>query len=276
MSIFKSAAVVVLMCFFGMTSANAQTDAEGSRDHPLVTRMPGYYIDTYRVEEFAGFDPTVIGGNEVRWEGKKYSISYARKEDATVVSTLQIVRNYENALKKAGATILGGDERRLASELRKGGAMSGVYIECFNDGRSYDVTIVESQAMRQDVIADASAMGNDIAATGKTIIYGIYFDTGSATIKPESEPALAEMTKLLKNSPTLKVYIVGHTDNTGALELNLKLSADRAESVVKALVAGGIVQGRLKAAGVGPYCPIGSNGTEQGKAQNRRVELVQQ
>jgi hypothetical protein len=74
-SIFKSAAVVVLMCFFGMTSANAQIDVEGSRDHPLVTRMPGYYIAVYRVEEFAGFDPTVIGGKEVRWEGKKYSIS---------------------------------------------------------------------------------------------------------------------------------------------------------------------------------------------------------
>jgi len=92
----------------------------------------------------------------------------------------------------------------------------------------------------------------------------------------ESEPALTEMTKLLKNSPTLKAYIVGHTDTVGTLELNLKLSADRAESVVKALVARGIVPGKLKAAGVGPYCPIGSNGTEQGKTQNRRVELVQQ
>jgi outer membrane protein OmpA-like peptidoglycan-associated protein len=268
--------MVALMCFFGMTSASAQKDVDQSRDHPLITRMPGYYIDGYRVDEFAGFDPTVIGGKEVHWEGKKYSISYARQEGATVVSPLQIVRNYQNALKKVGATILGGDERRVASELRKSGAMSGVYIECFNEGRSYEVTIVESQAMSQDVIADADAMGKDIAATGKTIIYGIYFDTGSATIKPESEPALAEMTKLLKNSPTLKAYIVGHTDNTGALELNLKLSADRADSVVKALVAGGIVSGRLKAAGVGPYCPIGSNGTEQGKAQNRRVELVQQ
>jgi len=261
-SIHRSAAVVVLMCFFGMTSASAQKDVQESRDHPLVTRMPGYYIDSYHVEEFAGFDPTVIGGKEVHWEGKKYSISYYQKEDATAVSTLQIVRNYQNALKKVGATILGGDERRLASELRKNGALSGVYIECFNDGRNYDVTIIESQAMRQDVTADAAAMGKDIAATGKVIIYGIYFDTGSATIKPESGPALTEMIKLLKNSPTLKAYIVGHTDNTGALEINLKLSSDRAESVVKALVAGGIVPSRLKAAGVGPYCPIGSNGTE--------------
>lgn len=154
--------------------------------------------------------------------------------------------------------------------------MAGVYVEAFNDGRSYEVTIVETQAMRQDVTADAAAMGKDIAATGKTVIYGIYFDTGSAAVKPESEPALTEMTKLLKTSPNLKAYIVGHTDNAGTRELNLKLSADRADSVVKALIAHGIASGRLKAAGVGPYCPIGPNGSEEGRAQNRRVELVQQ
>lgn len=276
MNMYRSAVAIVLICFFGVMAAGAQKDVDQSRDHPLVTRMPGYYIDGYRVEEFAGFDPTVIGGDEVHWEGKKYSISYARQEEAAEVSTLQIVRNFQNALKKAGATILGSDERRLASELRKNGAMAGVYIECFNEGRGYEVTIVESQAMRQDVTADAAAMGKDLAATGKTIIYGIYFDTGSAAIKPESGPALAEMTKLLKSTPALKAYVIGHTDNSGALEFNLKLSADRAESVVKALAAGGIAPGRLRAAGVGPYCPIGSNGTEPGKARNRRVELVQQ
>jgi outer membrane protein OmpA-like peptidoglycan-associated protein len=276
MGICKLAVVVGFTVLLSTTSASAQKDVEGSQDHPLVTRMPDYYIDDYKAEEFAGFDPTVIGGKEVHWEGKKYTISYSRKEGAVAVSELQITRNYQNALKEAGATILGGDERRVAAELRKGGAMSGVYVECFNGGRNYQVTIVEVQGLRQDVTADAAAMGRDIAATGKTIIYGIYFDTGSATIKSESEPALAEMTNLLKNSPTLKAYVVGHTDNAGTLELNLKLSADRADAVVKALVARGIAPGRLKAAGVGPYCPIGSNSSEQGKAQNRRVELVQQ
>jgi OOP family OmpA-OmpF porin len=276
MRICKLAAVAVFMAFMGATSVWAQNDVEGSRDHPLMTRMPGYVIAGYTVEEFAGFDPTVIGGKSVHWEGKKYSISYAQKEGAARTSTLQIVRNYQNALKSVGATVLGFDERRLATELRKGGAMAGVYVEAFNEGRSYEVTIVETQAMRQDVTADAAAMGKDIAATGKTVIYGIYFDTGAATVKPESEPALTEMTKLLKNSPNLKAYIVGHTDNAGTLELNLKLSTDRAGSVVKALIAHGIAAGRLKAAGVGPYCPIGPNSSEEGRAQNRRVELVQQ
>jgi OOP family OmpA-OmpF porin len=276
MRIRSLSAYIFLLALMGTASSRAQQDAKESQDHPLVTRMPGFYIDGYTVEEFAGFEPTVVGGKEVHWEGKKFSISYALKEGATAVSMLQISRNYQNALKSAGAVILGGDERRVAAEIRKGGATAGIYVESFNEGRVYSVTIVEMQAMRQDVTADAAAMGKDIAATGKTLIYGIYFDTGSAVIKAESEPALVQMTNLLKNRPTLKVYVVGHTDSAGALDLNIKLSADRADAVVKALIARGIAATRLKATGVGPYCPVSSNASEQGKAQNRRVELVEQ
>jgi outer membrane protein OmpA-like peptidoglycan-associated protein len=256
--------------------ARAQQDAPNSQDHPFVTRMPNYYISDYSVQEFAAFDPTVIGGKPAHWEGKMYSIAYSRKEGAAAVSMLQIVRNYEAALKRVGGSVLGGDERRTTAEIRKGGAMTGVYVEAFNEGRDYQVTIVETGQMRQDVTANAEAMGNDIAATGKAIVQGIYFDTGSAVIKPESEPALAEMAKLLKANPALKAYIVGHTDNVGTLEANLKLSADRADALVKALVVRGIAATRLKASGVGPYSPIASNHDEKGRALNRRVELVEQ
>ncbi len=261
--------------FLAAPAARAQQDTPGSQDHPLITRMPGYSIDSYEVSEFAAFDPTVIDGKDAHWEGKKYKIAYARKEGATVVSSLQIVRNYEAAIAKIGGKRLGGDERRLAAEIRKGGAMTGVYLEVFNDGRNYDVVIVETQAMRQDVTADAAVMGRELTATGKTIVYGIYFDTGSAVIKPESEPAMAEMVKLLKANPALKAFVVGHTDNVGTLEINLKLSADRADALVKALVGRGIEAARLKAAGAGPYSPIASNKDEPGRAQNRRVELVE-
>jgi OmpA-OmpF porin, OOP family len=270
--------VIILATFVAALTtlpAWAQQDAKGSKDHPLVTRMPGFYIDSYEVEEFAAFEPTV-SGKDVHWEGKKYSISYALKDGATAVSMLQITRNYQNALKTAGGILLGGDERRMATEVRKPDAMTGVYVEAFNGGRLYSVTIVESQAMRQDVTADAAAMGKDIAASGKTVVYGIHFDTASAVIKPDSEPALVEMAKLLRNRPELKAYVVGHTDNVGSHDTNLKLSADRADALVRALVGRGITAGRLKAAGVGSYCPVGSNATDQGRAQNRRVELVEQ
>jgi outer membrane protein OmpA-like peptidoglycan-associated protein len=146
----------------------------------------------------------------------------------------------------------------------------------FNEGRDCQLVIVETQAMRQDVTADAAVMGRELKAAGKTIIYGIYFDTGSAVIKPQSEPAIAEMVKMLKAAPTLKAFIVGHTDNVGTLETNLTLSAGRADALVKALVSRGIAAARLKAAGVGPYSPVASNKDEQGRAQNRRVELVEQ
>ena len=260
----------------GGSAARAQEDIKGSQDHPLITRMPGYYISDYKAEKFAAFDPTVIGGKETHWEGKKNTIDYSRKESAPGISTLQIVRNYEAAVKKAGGKVLGGDDRRVAAEIRKGGALTGVYVEAFNDGRDYQLTIVESQAMRQEVTADAAAMGKDLAAAGRTVIQGIYFDTGSAVIKPESEAALAEMVKLMKGTPGLKAAIVGHTDNVGTFDANLKLSTSRAEALVKALVARGIAVGRLKAASVGPYSPIASNREEAGRAQNRRVELVEQ
>jgi outer membrane protein OmpA-like peptidoglycan-associated protein len=189
---------------------------------------------------------------------------------------LQIVRNYQTAINQAGGKVLGGDERRVAAEIRKGGALTGIYVEAFNEGRDYSLTIVESQTMQQEVVADAKVMRNELADTGKTIVTGIYFDTASATIKPESEPALAEMGKLLNGSPELKVYVVGHTDSVGSLESNLKLSSDRAASVVKAITARGVAASRLKSAGVGPYSPVASNDTDEGKAKNRRVELVKQ
>ena len=267
---------IILVSSLTVAVALAQTDVQGSKDHPLVTRMPDYYISKYDVSEFTGFDPTVVGGKDVHWEGKVYSYGYSRKENGRPISMLQIVRNYETAIKQAGGKILGGDGRRVAAEIRKGGALSGVYVEAFNDGRDYNLTIVESQTMQQEVVADAKVMRNELADTGKTIVPGIYFDTASATIKPESEPALAQMVKLLDGSPALKVYVVGHTDSVGSLESNLKLSSDRATSVVKAIAARGIAASRLKSAGVGPYSPVASNDTDGGRAKNRRVELVKQ
>jgi OOP family OmpA-OmpF porin len=268
---------ILFISFLTVRAAFAQTDIEGSKDHPLITRMPDYYISEYTVSEFGAYDPVIIDGSDVHWEGKVYSISYERKEYARPISMLQIVRNYEAAVKKAGGKLLGtGDGRRMAAEIRKNGSLTGIYVEAFNEARNYSLIIVESQAMKQDVVADAKAMSNDLAETGRTTIQGIFFDTGLAIIKPESEPALTEMVKLFKDSPGLKVYVVGHTDNVGSLESNLKLSSDRAASVVKALTGKGVAATSLKSAGAGPYSPVASNDTEEGKTKNRRVEFVKQ
>ncbi|WP_262923050.1 OmpA family protein [Hymenobacter cellulosilyticus] len=102
----------------------------------------------------------------------------------------------------------------------------------------------------------------------------VNFDTDKASIKPESEAAVAEVVKLLQQNPALRLSVEGHTDNTGAAAHNRQLSEARAQAVVAALTSQQIASSRLRAAGFGPDKPIADNGTEAGKAQNRRVELV--
>jgi outer membrane protein OmpA-like peptidoglycan-associated protein len=141
----------------------------------------------------------------------------------------------------------------------------------------YKQTIVEREIMKQEVVANAEAMGNDINATGHVSIYGIYFDTGKSEIKSESDAAISEIAKLLQNNTTLKLYVVGHTDNVGSFDSNMNLSKDRADAVVKALTGKhGITPARLSPYGVASLSPVASNDSEDGKAKNRRVELVKQ
>ena len=165
---------------------------------------------------------------------------------------------------------------RVSARLPKGGAEIWIDLNSAS-GRYYAVHIVERGAMTQDVTVDAAGMANDIRATGKVALYGIYFDVDKAEVKPESEPALKEIATLLGDDPKLRIYVVGHTDSTGAFDHNVTLSQLRAEAVAKRLVAGfGIAPDRLKPFGVGAVAPVASNDTDEGKARNRRVELVKQ
>jgi outer membrane protein OmpA-like peptidoglycan-associated protein len=122
---------------------------------------------------------------------------------------------------------------------------------------------------------NADEMLNGIKADGKIALYGIYFDFDKSEVKPESEPTLIEISKLLKNNPDLNVYVVGHTDMKGSLDYNITLSKNRADAVANELIEKyGIAQSRLSGHGVGPLCPVSTNDSEEGRKFNRRVELV--
>ena len=138
--------------------------------------------------------------------------------------------------------------------------------------------ICEHQPMATgQVSVDAKAMGDGLASTGHVALYGLHFANDSAAIDPSSKATLAEMAKLMAGHPALRVFIVGHTDDTGAAAHNLALSQQRAQAVVQALATDyHVPAGRMTAEGVASWAPVASNATEAGRAQNRRVELVAQ
>ena len=274
----KSLARIVLGALLcsGLALA-AEPDAEGCADHPLLTRISGYRIDRCRTVEFDAMALSDAKGKETNVEGKLTEIHHRLDEGQADKGRIQIVRNYENAFKKLGGGLVYVVDGALAYYAAvKGDKAVWAVVNAYNT-QFVGLSIVEKEAMRQDVVADAASFASGLKDTGHVAVYGIYFDTGKSDVKPESDAALKEIAKLLSQEPKLKLYVVGHTDSVGQFDANMKLSQARAEAVVKVLTTKhGVAAARLRAAGAGPTSPVASNATEEGKAKNRRVELVEQ
>jgi outer membrane protein OmpA-like peptidoglycan-associated protein len=252
-------------------------DVKGSKDHPLLTRMTGFHISGYLEAEFNSFKFLGANMKPMVIEGHKYYIEYKVNNGVLEPGELKIRRNVQDALKKIGGKVVVDDNFNRVSTIivQKDGKETWIEVRSYNN--MYRLNIVEREIMKQEIVANAEAMGNDINSTGHVSVYGIFFDTGKSEIKPESDTAIAQISKLLKNLESLKLYVVGHTDNVGAIDANMKLSKDRADAVVNSLITKyGIPAVRLKSYGVASLAPVASNDTEEGRAKNRRVELVKQ
>jgi OOP family OmpA-OmpF porin len=272
--------VTVLFALTAGIAAAQMSDFTGYKDPALFTRMPHYFLsgeDAYVEKAFDAFEFTVKGGATQSVEGRHLHYSYSFDEAAgSNPSFLQIVRNYEAAAKTIGGEVLWDDTRRTTIRVAKNGQETWLALEAFNEGRLYELNIVERQLMKQDVVANAAALNSGLKGNGHVEVPGIFFDFGKSDVKPESEAALKEVAAMLGANPAIKVWVVGHTDNVGAPDGNIKLSEARAAAVVKALAQKGIAIGRLAPHGAGPYAPVASNATDDGRARNRRVELVAQ
>jgi OOP family OmpA-OmpF porin len=272
--------ITTLLLFTGAASLIAQQDAEGSKDPALFTRMPGFSIRNYEELQFDKHDFQVNPDNIESVEGHYIFVNYYVNDNVQTPAGLQIIRNYTNAIKKIGGQVVyeweDGGTQYVTMKISKNGKVIWAQVNGANNG-IYDVCIIEKEEMNQDVVADANSMANSIKESGKVAVYGIYFDTGKSTLKPESKPTLEQISKLLESDPQLRLYVVGHTDNVGGYESNMKLSMDRAMAVINALQSQFSVNvTKLKACGDGPTAPVSSNETPEGKALNRRVELVKQ
>ena len=268
----------LLTTLLAILPAFAQADKAGCADHPLFpTRMPGYVLSNCKVEEYGVYDfsfrPNV---KKLPVEGKFTFIIYSIPDRKDEASALAVVRNYEEAIRKVGGTIVKSDPtRRVNGKIVKDG--QEVWVQAEKGNGDIRLRIVEKKAMEQYIVADTAAFGNDIRATGHAAVYGINFDTGKSTILPESAQAIGDIAKLLTADPSLNIHVVGHTDNVGGVDSNIKLSQDRAEAVLQALVGDhAIAPSRLRSYGCGQFAPVASNDTEEGRAKNRRVELVKQ
>jgi flagellar motor protein MotB len=288
-------------------SASAQ-DAEGSHDHPLISRYPGSTINEYNEKAFDEYELPVSKCSNGKYEktqhveGKVSALYYTTPEGRSAV---EIFRNYDSALKNAGFQTLftcsktcgepppsgtfpvndafgnyAEDTRYLAAKLAR--PAGDVYVALWVYDSSFDVktflAVIESKPMESGLVTvNAATLAADIGRTGHASVYGIYFDTGKADVKPESDATMKEIAKLLQQNPQLKLYVVGHTDNQGTLDMNMDLSKRRADAVQAALTTKyGVAPARLHALGDGPSAPVASNDAEEGRAKNRRVELVKQ
>jgi OOP family OmpA-OmpF porin len=272
--------IVCLMAMAPAWAGSDPNDAEGSRDPALFNRMPGFHIYNYEEREFDRYEFPVASGRTQAVEGRYTYVDYYANDGITLPSAIQVSRNYANAVKAIGGTAVyefeDGGRQYLTLRVVKGDTEAWAHVEAGGNGM-YTIRVIEKQAMRQDVVANADRLAGDIRSTGKVAVYGIHFDTDKAVVMPDSEPAIAEIVKLLEADRSLKLYVVGHTDNAGTFEHNLKLSQERAAAVVGVLVGKhGIAASRLVPFGVGPTAPVAANSTEEGRAKNRRVELVAQ
>ena len=225
-------------------------DAEGCKDSPLVGRFPGSVITDCKNKADDKFTFTLDNGKRKDVEGEFHQINYKFPNTA---SKAQVVRNMNTAIRKAGYTMVydSGDYGDFTGHMGK----TWIQIEIGGGGGILETIVVET-ALTQDVVANAAELSNGLTSTGHTVVNGILFDTGKAEVKAESSPALDEVVKLLKQDPKLKLYVVGHTDNVGALAANVDLSNRRAAAVVQLLVAKyGVTADRLQPHGDGPYSP---------------------
>ena len=256
------------------SSIQAQDDRQGSSDHPLISRMPDFWIAAYQESEYESHTFRDSSGIEIEVEGHYFHIEYRLNKGAQEPGRLMILKNYENALTKIGAQTWIRKGKELFAKVENEGRE--VWIQVYALDSLYRLTVVEREQMEQKVAVNPDALLGDLATTGHATVYGIHFDHDSANIKQESKPSLQAIADMLKTNSSLKLYVVGHTDMTGKFEYNVELSLRRADAVVQALVNEyGIAAERLIEKGAGPLCPIGSNKDENGRKLNRRVELVE-
>ena len=303
------------------TTATGEAETTETDDDLII---PLYSGSDIRYDDQIGFEefPLIINDSTVQNTEGVLRRVFCRAPEGR--SPLEIIKNYENAIKEDGGVVLFisrspkdiviNDQKfgelfrknrkdlglstyvfthttfpELVTEYLLGklsttdkdiyiivAAGPGAWAASEHNRTFYELVTLEAEPMEMGMVTSAD-IGKGLSTLGRIAIYSIFFDTGKSEVKPESADALKVIAEYLNANKAQKVLIVGHTDNTGDFDMNISLSKDRADAVMKKLIAEyAVAENQLKPYGAGPIAPVASNSTEEGRAQNRRVEIVEQ
>ena len=274
--------ILILIALATCLTTSAQDSEKCKTSEPsYLTRMPGFYISDCKNSEYNEIkfvydaDGKTIVLNK---GGKYYEIWYRKVQSETrKFSSAQVRANYSNAILKVNGKMLTGEGSSLpvfTASINGKEVYMQLHIGNSADMGSFWIQVVETDQMKQDITIN---LEEAIDRDGKAVLYGILFDVGKSDIKPESAEALKMINDYLNKNPSVKIIVVGHTDNTGSYTGNFTLSKARAESIKKYIIdIGKINADRIISEGVGSVCPVATNTTEDGRKLNRRVEIVKQ
>jgi len=260
--------------------------AKDVKEHSLVRPFPGSVLANNMSDHrnFDAFDFYYFNEKTKKREKKTvkgeywkllYEVQTKSGQRVTNISTLEFIENFKTAAKEKGGRVVCEDRGLVVLTIpREDGGMTWLQVQpVSNLGQQY-LYIVDEKPFKQSLSFGPAEMKAALDKDGKVALYGILFDLDKATLKPESVKQLQHVLTLLQTHPQLKLEIQGHTDNQGSPPYNVKLSQQRAETVNQYLQLFGVRPERLVAKGYGQDKPVAPNTTEDGRAKNRRVELV--
>jgi outer membrane protein OmpA-like peptidoglycan-associated protein len=305
--------ILIICTYLIIVAVPAQADDKdisGSHDHPLVSRYPGSHIITYVAKDFDEYvlplGPPISNKTPLTFkkskllQGKITRIGYAVTTDTSV---FKIFKNYENAIKKSGFETLFtcnndscGDtlkwqdffvdkqifafrSQRVLSAHKKI-QDKDVYLLVYVGDQSrrnvVGLDVIEVKAMESGMVEiNADSLFQKLQSEGKVALYGINFEVDKATLLPQSNKTIKAIAEVLRKDKNLRIYVVGHTDDSGSNNHNMQLSKQRAQAVAEELINKfKINSSRILPQGVGPYAPVANNATDKGRALNRRVEII--
>lgn len=257
---------ISLLILLGCCSVLLSQDVEGSKDHPVLPRIPGFSIFDYTVQNFGAYKFCDENGENIMIDGMLTSYYYECDCD---IDPKKIINTLGAAVISRGGKVYGDGPNQRWMVLHSDKKV--IWIDLYAEDFYYTLNIIERGEMISEITVESFI--SDLDSNGKAVIY-LNFDRDMCLIKEECKPVISMIADALNSLPSINISIEAHTDDIGRGDDNLLLSANRATALANALVEAGIDATRLETKGFGEDFPVAGNDTVEGRALNNRIEII--